>query len=245
MKHLKRFNESKPIKDHFKILKDYLNDLSDIKYIYIDKWGLDHLEKEDGVPTSFFDDINIPIEKSNPYYNGVGLVDISEYISNYFGDIKYKGDFSTVFSKDNNPFAIGRRMGNLPELSKDELAKIEEYESKLVKGSGKSDTLIGEIFRAFRYIEYRAGNDGDCYYAIGSPSFKSYLFTLFAIDMINDKLRGDIEIENKKLDMWFQDSIHWDGMLFELDYIKLILIELLERKIIDNPKNNIDSRDFK
>ena len=122
------------------------------------------------------------------------------------------------------------------ELYEQWVSRLYGFVFQYLKSKDATDDVVQETF--LRIWSNRANLNPDV-------SFKSYLFTLFAIDMINDKLRGDIEIENKKLDMWFQDSIHWDGMLFELDYIKLILIELLERKIIDNPKNNIDSRDFK
>jgi hypothetical protein len=55
----------------------------------------------------------------------------------------------------------------------------------------------------------------------------------------------ELELSTPLLNSWIWDNkIHWDGMLFEFEMIKIILIELLENGTIIDRENNTDSRDF-
>ena len=237
--------------DYIEELNNELKELESIPGIYIVKSRIDEFDER------ILKDVNIPI-----YGHGqeAGKIDIGEYISMYLDDIKYHGKPERVFSGKRDPFAgpdmlpinIDRDKVTPAEmveakLTEVELEKIAKFEKTHIKSSGPSDTVIGELFRAFQRIEYRAGNDGDNYCCIGTPSFISYLYINSTIDIINwDWLyEKEFKLENPILANWSDgNQIGWDGMLFEIKFIQLVLIELLEAGVIEDRPSDIDSRDF-
>jgi hypothetical protein len=234
-------------------LNEELKKLEDIRELYIDKWGFRDL---DGIDERILKDIKIPILDGG---QECGKVDIGEYISLYLDDIKYRGKPERVFSKKRNPFEgpkeipifngdkSGPREFLKCEISKEDEEKISNFESKHIKSAGPSDTVIGELFRAFQRIEYRAGNDGDNFMCIGTPSFESFLYIMSTIDIINWSWLYDkkIELKNPLLQYWVSDNrICWEGALFEIKFIQLVFIELLETGVITDRKNDMDSRNF-
>jgi hypothetical protein len=201
-------------------------------------------------------EVKIPIHREG---QECGKVDIGEYISLYLDAIKYQGKPERVFSKNRNPFngptkiPIFRNNKSGPseelecKITPEESEKISQFEKSHIKQSGPSDTIIGELFRAFQRIKYRAGNDGDNFMCIGTPSFESMLFIMSILDTINWSwiYEKEIKLKNPLLEVCvFDNRIHWEGELFEIKFIQLILIELLETGVIVDRPNNMDSRDF-
>jgi hypothetical protein len=243
--------------DYIEELNNELKELESIKELYIRDFHREEFDER------ILKDVKIPVEQNG---QECGKVDIGEYISIYLDDIKYHGKPERVFFRKrgphgtNDPFAgpkmlpinIDRDKGEPGEmveakLSEVELEKIAKFEKLHIKSSGPSDTVIGELFRAFQRIEYRAGNDGDNYCCIGTPSFISYLFINSTIDIINWSwlYEKEFKLENPILGCWTHgNQIGWDGMLFEIKFIQLVLIELLEAGVIEDRPNEIDSRDF-
>lgn len=237
--------------DYLEELNKELKELESIPELYIGNFRRDEFDEK------ILKDIKIPI-----YDHGqeAGKIDIGEYISMYIDDIKYQGKPERVFTGKRDPFAGPKMLpinidsdkhtpGEMVEakLSEVELEKIAKFEKTHIKSSGPSDTVIGELFRAFQRIEYRAGNDGDNYCCIGTPSFISYLFINSTIDIINWSwlYEKEFKLENPILGCWSHgNQIGWDGMLFEIKFIQLVLIELLETGVIVDRPNEIDSRDF-
>lgn len=234
-------------------LNDSLKELECIRELFISQWSEDHINEQD---ERILKDIKIPIHQSG---QECGKVDIGEYINLYLDDIKYGGKPERVFSAKRNPFNGPKTIsisngdksgpGEIIEckITPEEEEKIAQFEKKHIKPSGPSDTIIGELFRAFQRIEYRAGNDGDNYMCIGTPSFESFLFIMSTIDIINWSWLYDkkIKSENPLLNCWiFDNRITWEGELFEMKFIQLLFIELLESGVIEDRPNNIDSRNF-
>jgi hypothetical protein len=236
--------------DYIKELNEELKKLSSIGELFICKSYRDDFNPE------ILKDVKIPIHDSG---QECGKVDIGEWISQYLADIEHEGKPQRVFNGKNKPFQrpeflpIGMTKESGPtdrvevKLTEEQYKKIAEFEKKHIPSSGPSSSYIGELFRAMQYIEYRAGNDGDCYYTIGTPSFISHLYVMSTLDYINWSWLYDKELElsTPLLNSWIWDNkIHWDGMLFEFEMIKIILIELLENGTIIDRENNTDSRDF-
>ena len=236
--------------DYIKELNLELQKLSELDGIFISQSYADDFEPR------ILENVKIPVMQSAE----CGVVDLGEWTSTYLRDISYDGKPQRVFSGKYNPFSRpekvhtgwSRDKGQPTEmveckLSDEQYAKIAEFEKKHIPDHGPCKTIIGELFRAMQRIEYRAGNDGDCYFTIGTPTFESFLFILSTIDEINFNWLYEKEFtpSTPLLFNWFQDNqIHWDGMLYELEMIKIILIELLEARIITDRKNEVDSRSF-
>ena len=234
-------------------LNEELKKLEDIKELYIEKSYVDDFNEID---PRILEGVKIPIR---PGIQECGNVDIGEYISLYLDDIKYHGKPERVFSNGRNPFGgpkeipvfSGDKSGPSEMLkcviTAEEEEKIKQFEKIHIKPSGPSDTIVGELFRAFQRIEYRAGNDGDNYMCIGTPSFESLLFIMSTLDMINWSwlYEKEVKLKNPLLNVWiFDNRITWEGELFEIKFIQLIFIELLETGVIKDRPNEIDSRDF-
>jgi hypothetical protein len=239
--------------DYIQVLNNELKELSSIPAIYINRSSFEEIEDK-----RILEGVNIKVGDSME----CGMVDISAYISDYLMVVQIEGRPETVFRKGRNPFKKPKTLRLMShndgeklvsgrevsvELTPAQKTKIDDFEKIHIRDHGPSNTVIGELFRAFRYIEYRAGNDGDCYHTIGSPTFVSYIYILSVLDEINWSWLYEKKIPeyNSVLSIWnCRNQIHWDGMLFELDFIKLILIDLLETGVIVDKPNKIDSRCF-
>lgn len=234
-------------------LNEELKKLEDIRELFICQSYADDFNEID---ERILKEVKIPIHQGG---QECGKIDIGEYISIYLDDIKYQGKPERVFSNGRNPFggpkeiSISNGDKSEPkeilkcEITPEEAEKIAQFEKKHIKLSGPSDTVIGELFRAFQRIEYRAGNDGDNFLCIGTPSFESFLFIMSTLDTINWSwlYEKKIELKNPLLNVWvFDNRITWEGELFEMKFIQLIFIELLETGVIEDRKNDMDSRDF-
>jgi hypothetical protein len=238
--------------DYIEDLNKELKELEGIGELYIRECSISDWQDE-----RILKDVNIPIYDSG---QECGKIDIAEYIGMYMDDIRYTGKPQRVFTSKHNVFGAPTEIpkwwehnekGNHEmmecKLTEVEEKKISDFIDKNIKPSGTSDTVIGELFRAFQRIEYRAHNDGDNYFCIGSPSFISYLFIMSTLDIINWSwlYEKEFELENPLLKCWTGDNhVNFEGMLFEIKYIELILIELLEAGVITDRPNEIDSRDF-
>lgn len=119
------------------------------------------------------------INKVNNYPES-GKVDLMEYISLTLDEkvmqIERKGRTNRNYERTFCPEF---------KVSDDLKKQANDYVIKVVKKSGTSNTLIGEIFRALQYMEYRAFNDGDLPFIIGSPTFASYIFFKSQVDQLN------------------------------------------------------------
>jgi len=126
---------------------------------------------------------------------------------------------------------------------------VEEFEKKNIPSQGTCNTTLGEMFRAIRYIQYRAHNDGDLCWDIGSPTFTSYVYLKYQIKELNynrDENDG-FEFQDEYLAKYgygeISDVIE-DTLAQTANFIKYQIIDLLlNGKIIDSP-NGFDSRDF-
>lgn len=236
--------------DYIKELNEELKKLSSIRELYICQ-----SYKEEFEPAILE---GVEISVSN-YGMECGRVDIGEWISQYLSDLRCEGKPQRVFSKRHNPFnrpetmPVGMSGKSGPtdvvevKLTEEQYAKVAEFEKKHIPDHGPCKTVIGELFRAMQYVEYRAGNDGDCYFTIGTPNFISNLYIMSTLDMINWNwlYEKELELSTPLLNGWVYDNrIHWDGMIFEFEMIKMILIELLETGVITDRENDTDSRDF-
>lgn len=234
-------------------LNEELKKLECIRELFV---GQSYAEEFNEMDERILKEVKIPI---HPGGLECGRIDIGEYISLYLDDIKYKGKPERVFFNGRNPFRgpkeipvfsgdkSGPREMLKCEITPEEEAKIAQFEKTHIKPSGPSDTIIGELFRAFQRIEYRAGNDGDNFMCIGTPSFESFLYIMSTLDIINWSWLYDkeIQLKNPLLQVWvYSNRITWEGELFEIKFIQLILIELLETGVIKDRPNDMDSRDF-
>jgi hypothetical protein len=198
-------------------------------------------------------------KKSGVHISGsceAGMIDISEDIS-----IIYDWEEHNLYKKINNlnnlnnsnrPFIDFENIPVSEELKK----ATKDFEEKNIPSSGPCKTLIGELFRAIQRIQYRAFNDGDNFYEIGSPSFMSYMFLISRIDELNysstsyneEKGQHEFEFTNE-----FIKENSWDGKISTIiehslakdaDFIKAQLIDLLENGKIQDKPNEWDSRDY-
>jgi hypothetical protein len=79
------------------------------------------------------------------------------------GEVK-PGDFEDAWRSFIDDFEDEEDDNTLQEISSSNKAKLDKYFNELVPGSGKSDTVNGEIIRAVSRIAYRWYNDGDKFY---------------------------------------------------------------------------------
>jgi hypothetical protein len=190
-------------------------------------------------------------------WNGqqAGLVDISEYISLTMDEYIHR-EYKRLSGG-----SIGLRGGhNIYEPKfkvSDELkALTKKFEEDNIPKSGPCKTEIGEMFRAIQRIQYRAFNDGDSWYVIGSPSFMSYMFLLSKIDELNYS-SASYNNETGQHSFEFTDEFliqnSWDGRISnyiecslaqDAEFIKYQLIDLLSNGKIKDVTNLFDSRDY-
>jgi len=183
-----------------------------------------------------------------------GMIDIGEYINLTQDDMEHN-----LYRRINGD-RIRRPDHSVERFPRDgvgdELKLLTKtFEEKNIKQSGPSETLIGEIFRSIQYIQYRAHNDGDIPYIIGSPTFLSYMFLISQIDKLNYSCEARTEEGEYKFEFNndFLKQNSWDGKItnviehslaMDADFIKYQLIDLLNSGKIKDIKNEYDSRSF-
>lgn len=206
------------------------------------------------------DDLNTKIAKKaginiTSYGSEAGLVNIDEYITLTRDEYEMK-----VYNKLHSikPRKGGHHVDRLPKFEVDEKLKqlVIDFEKNNIPESGPCKTLIGEMFRAMQRIQYRAFNDGDLWFEIGSESFMSYMFLISQIDLLNWSNYSYNE-EDGRYSFEFTDSYlnenSWDGKISEMiedrlardaEFIKYQLMDLLSNGKIKDVENKYDSRDF-
>ena len=122
------------------------------------------------------------IRKSD-YRSEAGQIDITDYVCFTLDNMEDGIITRQTGRKPRNPFKfdITERFN----MEQDLIDKTKAFEAANVPQYGPAKTMIGEIFRALQYIEYRAFNDGDMPWDITSPTFASYIFLLHMADKLN------------------------------------------------------------
>lgn len=186
-------------------------------------------------------------------YPEAGLVDLNEYISLTQDILEHEATYGKIKGpKGPDRFRIFEE-----EFYEDLKIRIEKFEAGNIPSSGPAKTLIGEIFRAINYIQYRAFNDGDDFFAIGTPSFTSYIFVLSQVDVLNyshasyNESRGEHYFEFKEPVL---ENLNYDGKIStriedslgrDADLIKAQLLDLLDNGVLEDRENIWDSRTYK
>ena len=151
-----------------------------------------------------------------------------------------------------------RYVGSTREIEfsvSEELKKAtEEFEKNNIPPSGTCNTLIGEIFRAIQYMQYRAFNDGDEYFDPASPSFLSYIFLRSQVDLLNYSSAARNE-ETGEYGFEFTDPFlvkhSFDGTISDVvedhlattaNFTKYQIMDLLLNGRLEDSPNVYDSR---
>lgn len=199
--------------------------------------------------------IKTKIQKSDNHYFDNSYVNISEYIEFMIDDLHERFIKSKGFGNVNSSHGIRHREEF--KVSEKLKQKTLDFEKTNVKLSGPSNTLIGEIFRALQYIEYRANNDGDLPWLLHNPNFVSLIFVQKFIEKFHNKHfdYNDMRTKLKYTDKYLSDlnsecnsypinSFFETKDCYEVQLTKYQLIDLLESGQIQDEPNNIDSRSF-
>jgi len=194
----------------------------------------------------------IPISN---YTEEAGIIDIDEYISLTFDEM------TEQLERKLNPRPARQYNHNIkmfPEFKVSEELKqlTKKFEEENIPSSGPCKTLIGELFRAIQRIQYRAHNDGDMWFIIGSESFMSYMFLISQIDQLNwsshnwNEKTGEHKWEFTDL---FLKEHSWGNHIsymiehslgLDAEFIKYQLMDLLSNNKIKDIPNEWDSRDY-
>jgi hypothetical protein len=183
-----------------------------------------------------------------------GIVPINEYIRLTFDEREDR--LLRRLNSLNRPQFSGPR--HMPEFNFPEelTVEIKKFEEKNIPSTGPCNTRVGEIFRAIQRIQYRAYNDGDFPWIIGSPSFMSYMFLISEIDRLNyssesyDDDRGEYHFD---FEDDFLNKMAWNGKIYVevedplcngLDITKHQLMQLIQLGKIKDSTNEWDSRDY-
>ena len=186
-------------------------------------------------------------------YPEAGLVDLTEYISLTQDILEHDATYGKIKGDPKGPDRFQIFEEEFYEYLK---IRIEKFESGNIPPSGPAKTLIGEIFRAINYIQYRAFNDGDDFFVIGTPSFTSYIFVMSQIDLLNyshssyNESRGEHYFEFTEP---FLEKINYDGKIStciedslgrDADLIKAQILNLLDNGVIEDVDNEWNSRSY-
>jgi hypothetical protein len=181
-----------------------------------------------------------------------GVVPINEFIT-----ISFESYEDLELYPDRRSCSMNRPF-QFPEIKVSEALKksAEDFEKANIPSTGPCKTRIGEMFRAIQRIQYRAFNDGDLPWMIGSPSFLSLVFLMSEADKLNysgyayreETGTYKFEFSEDVLNNWTDNGklfVECDDPLCQsLDFTKYQLIDLLNRGIIKDSPNEIDSRDL-
>ena len=184
-----------------------------------------------------------------------GMIDLSEYIQLTFDDVEDKWERKL---NKTQPRQHNHSIQMFPEFKVSEELKLltKKFEDENIPQSGPSKTLIGEMFRAIQRIQYRAFNDGDMWFVIGSESFMSYMYLVSMVDELNYS-RHSYNEETGNHGFNFTDSFlkenSWDNKISDMiehslakdaEFIKYQLIDLLSNNKIEDKPNEYNSRSF-
>jgi len=239
-----------------KVILQLIEDLNEVpnnkikgtygKIICIDKGTLSFSQKKKTI-LKIAERVGIPF---TDYYPERGQVDIAE-------DLSIALD-SRIDNATRELNGEKRHIGSTREIEfavSDELKKAtKEFEEKNIPSSGPCNTLIGEIFRAIQYIQYRAFNDGDEFVDPASPSFLSYIFLRSQVDLLNysntvrNEETGEYEFEftdpflvEYSFDGKISDVVE-DHLATTANIIKYQIMDLLLNGKLKDKKNEYDSR---
>ena len=210
---------------------------------YFERGKLDKISKKTGVSVC-----------SHPE---AGSVDLSDHITITQDILEHEATYEKIKGPFKGPKCPDRFQIFEEEFYEDLKTRIGKFESGNIPSSGPAKTLIGEIFRAINYIQYRAFNDGDDFFVIGTPPFESYIFVLSQVDLLNyshasyNESRGEYYFEFKepvlekmnydgKISTCIEDRLGRDG-----DLIKAQLLDLLDNGVLEDRENIWDSRTYK
>jgi len=232
-----------------RIIVQVINELKEIPnkdFLYVDKYNNN--------------DLLIKIAKKSKISissnRECGYVDIGEYIQITIEELE-----SRLFTKINKiepKFHHKMEQRNpLFPVSEDLKIQTDKFIKNNIPESGESNTLIGEIFRALQYIEYRAHNDGDLPWNIFSPSFISYMFVISQIDKLNwstyayNEETGEYNF--KFHDEWLQkynpygkiDYVIESNLACETNSIRYEIMDLLLSGKLMDSENKYDSRSYR
>jgi len=163
-------------------------------------------------------------------------------VADMYGDQLNKIDnaIEKAASIYNKNMSYDQAVGKINEFVGDAWVKRNEpLYDKLVKGSGKSDTVEGEILRAVNRIIYRWGNDGDYFWKgygaeTAGPAI-SYLVNSFMIP----------QVIQSKFKAWESNNTGEDYDIKELEDLLAIALEYIEAKDeSEYSKNTEDMFDY-
>ena len=163
-------------------------------------------------------------------------------VADMYGDQLNKIDnaIEKAASIYNKPMDYDTAVGKINEFVGDAWIKRNEpLYDKLVKGSGKSDTVEGEILRAVNRIIYRWGNDGDYFWkGYGAETAGPAISYLVNSSMIP-------QIIQSKFKAWESNNDGEDYDIKELEDLLAIALEYIEGKDESQySKNTEDMFDF-
>lgn len=242
MKRLTKYQKAKIVVETINLIKELPNKSK----FYIE--GGD----EDGLMVKIAKRSGIDISRNG---RESGMIDLNEYIQLTFDDVEDK--LERELNKT-QPRQHNHSIRTVPEFKVSEELKLltKKFEDENIPQSGPSKTLIGEIFRAIQRIQYRAFNDGDMWFIIGSDSFMSYMYLVSMVDELNYS-RHSYDGETGQHGFTFTDSFlkenSWDGKISDVieyslaedaEFIKYQLIDLLSNNKIEDKPNEYDSRSF-
>ena len=148
-------------------------------------------------------------------------------LSDMYGDQLNKIDnaIEKAASLYNKNMSYDQAVGKVNEFVGDAWVKRNEpLYDKLVKGSGKSDTVEGEILRAVNRIIYRWGNDGDYFWkGYGAETAGPAISYLVNSSMIP-------QIIQSKFKAWESNNDGEDYDIKELEDLLAIALEYIEGK---------------
>jgi len=163
-------------------------------------------------------------------------------VSDMYGDQLNKIDnaIEKAASVYNKPMDYDTAVGKINEFVGDAWEKRNGIlYDKLVKGSGKSDTVEGEILRAVNRIIYRWGNDGDYFWkGYGTETVGPAISYLVNSSMIP-------QIIQSKFNAWESNNEGKNYGIKELEDLLAIALEYIERKDeSEYSKNTEDMFDY-
>ena len=163
-------------------------------------------------------------------------------VADMYGDQLNKIDnaIEKAASLYNKNMSYDQAVGKINEFVGDAWVKRNEpLYDKLVKGSGKSDTVEGEILRAVNRIIYRWGNDGDYFWkGYGAETAGPAVSYLVNSSMIP-------QIIQSKFKAWVSNNDGEDYDIKELEDLLAIALEYIESKDeSEYSKNTEDMFDY-
>jgi hypothetical protein len=230
-----------------KILLQIINDLNAIE----DKR---HITIEPNGEDSLFEKI---AERTGIQFRDrceAGIISINEFIQCTFDEREH----NLIRKLEGHSQPVSFSAGGFPgiEVSETLKEKAKAFIKANIPSSGPCKTIIGEMFRAIQRIQYRAMNDGDLPWIVGSPSFMSYIFLSSEVDRLN-YLKAPYREEKGTYGFTFTDDrlteMTWDGKIFiecddslcsTLDITMYQLIDLMEQGVLTDSPNEWDSRDY-